>query len=198
MASPPPHLYPKETAAAGTGLFASEAIPPGVEILQIERPLVYVLDSPHLKDTCSECSLSLPEKSHDRAPHSKSLKACHGCKIARYCCKVGYRRFDVCCQTMLEKPCIPKNVNGCIQDALCSLFGFLYEASRTAKSIGCSAKFACEACGRIARPQYYFYSPTKPLLCRNARFGHGRIATNTNARFMRGSIQTFFQIPSVW
>ena len=179
MASPSPHLYPQETAAAGTGLFASEAIPPGVEILQIERPLIYVLDSPHLKDTCSECSLSLPEKDH--APNSKSLKACHGCKITRYCCKVGY----------LEKSMV-------IENALCGLFGFLYEASRTMKSIECSVKFACDPCGRIARPPYFFYSPTKPFSCRNARFGHGGIATNTSARSMPGSIQTFFQIPSVW
>ena len=198
MESLPPLLYPQQTAAAGTGLFASEAIPPGVEILQIERPLVYVLDSPHLKDTCSECSLSLPERRHDHGPHSKSLKACHGCKITRYCCKVGYRRSDVCCQTMLKKPYVPKQCQWFIENALCGLFGFLDEASRTAKSIEYSVKFACEPCGRIARLHYYIYSPTKPVSCRNARFGHGRIATNTNARSMPGSIQTFFQTPSVW
>ena len=154
MASPPSHLYPQETAVAGSGLFASEAIPPGVEILQIERPLVYVLDSPHLKDTCSECSLWLPEKRHDHAPHSKSLKACHGCKITRYCCKVGYSRSDVCCQTKREKPFIQNKCQWFIENALCSLSSLLYEASRTANSIDCSVKFVCEPCGRIARPQY--------------------------------------------
>ena len=195
MASPPPHLYSQETAAAGTGLFASEAIPPGVEILQIERPLVYVLDSPHLKDTCSECSLSLPEKSRDHAPHSKSLKACHGCKITRYCCKVGYRCSDV--ETMLEKPCIPKQCQWFIEMlSVVSLVSCMKLLG--AKSIECSVAFACEPCGRISRPRYYFYSPTKPISCRNARFGHGRTATNTNARSMPGSIQTFFQTPSVW
>ena len=90
------------------------------------------------------------------------------------------------------------NVNVIIEDALCSLSSFLYEASRTANSIDRSVKYVGEQCGRIARPQYYFYSPTKPISCRNARFGHGRIATNTNARSLRGSIQALFQIPSVW
>ena len=197
MASPPPHLYPQETAAAGTGLFASEAIPPGVEILQIERPLVYVLDSPHLKDTCSECSLSLPEKSRDHAPHGKSLKACHGCKITRYCCKVGYRHSDVAAKRCSKSHDVQNNGNGLSKTlSVVSLVSWMKLLG--AKSIECSVKVACEPCGRISRPHYYFYSPTKPISCRNARFGHGRTATNTNARSMPGSIQTFFQIPSVW
>ena len=140
MASPRPHLYPQETAAAGTGLFASEAIPPGVEILQIERPLVYVLDSPHLKDTCSECSLSLPEKRRENAPHSKSLKACHGCKIPRYCCKVGYRRSDVCCQTMLENPCFQKRkkVNGLSRTlSVVSLVSYMKRLGREVYQVLC-------------------------------------------------------------
>lgn len=80
-------VYTQRLADAGTGLFASEAIPPGTEVLRIDRPLAYVLDSQHLKDACSECILSLPENGNDRDSQSKRLKACQGCKITRFCCK---------------------------------------------------------------------------------------------------------------
>lgn len=93
MATLPKHIYTQITPDAGTGLFASEAIPPGVEILRIERPLVSVLDSPHLKDTCSECSLWLPQNDDDRDPKCKRLKACQACKVTKYCCKVGLFRL---------------------------------------------------------------------------------------------------------
>lgn len=81
------HMYSKRTPNAGSGLYASEAIPPGVELLHIDRPLVSVLDSPHLKDACSECNLWLPENGHGRHPENKSLRACQACRITKYCCK---------------------------------------------------------------------------------------------------------------
>ena len=84
----PAHIYTQTTPDAGTCLFTSEAIPPGVEIFRIDRPLVSVLDSPRLQDTCSECSLWLPENGHDRDSQSKRLKNCQACKITKYCCKV--------------------------------------------------------------------------------------------------------------
>ena len=86
MATLPTHVYTQNIPDAGTGLFVSEAIPAGVEVLSIDRPLVAVLDSPHLKDTCSDCFLWLPENGE---PQSKRLRACQGCKITKYCCKVG-------------------------------------------------------------------------------------------------------------
>lgn len=90
MATLPSYIH-TETCPndAGTGLFALDAIPPGVEILRVERPLVCVLDSPRLKDTCSQCSLWLPEHDGDRGVQNKRLKCCQGCKVTRYCCKVG-------------------------------------------------------------------------------------------------------------
>ncbi len=89
MATLPSHIRTQIAPDAGTGVFASDDIPPGVEILCIDRPLVSVLDSARLKDTCSECNLWLPENGHDRGPQSTRLKTCQGCKITRYCCKVG-------------------------------------------------------------------------------------------------------------
>ena len=86
----PSPTYTQSISGAGVGLFAAEAIPPGVEILRIDRPLVSVLDSPHLQDTCSECILWLPENGHHNGDaQSERLKACQGCKITKYCCKVG-------------------------------------------------------------------------------------------------------------
>ena len=95
MATIPPRIHTQKSPDAGRGLFASDAIPPGVEILRIDRPLASVLDSPHLKDTCSECNLWLPE---NLGSQSKRLKTCQGCKITRYCCKVGLFYSSLCCQ----------------------------------------------------------------------------------------------------
>ena len=90
MAAPPSRIRTQRIPDAGTGLFASDAIPPGVEILRIDRPLVSVLDSPHLRDTCSDCSLWLPENGHYWGPQTKRLKICQGCKTTRYCCTVCF------------------------------------------------------------------------------------------------------------
>lgn len=90
MAAPPSRIRTQRISDAGTGLFASDAIPPGVEILRIDRPLVSVLDSPHLRDTCSDCSLWLPENGHHWGPQTKRLKICQGCKTTRYCCTVCF------------------------------------------------------------------------------------------------------------
>ena len=89
MATLASRVYTQKASDAGTSLFASDAIPPGVEILRVERPLVRVLDTAHLQDTCSECNLWFPEIGHDQRPPSERLKTCLGCKITRYCCKVG-------------------------------------------------------------------------------------------------------------
>ena len=88
MATLPSRIYTQKTSDAGTGLFTSDAISPGVEILRIESSLVSVLDSVHLKDCCGECKLWLPESGQDRGPENRTLKICQGCKIMRYCSKV--------------------------------------------------------------------------------------------------------------
>ena len=103
MATLPTHLYTQKNPDAGTGLFVSEAIPPGVEILRVDRPLVSVLDSPHLKDACSECCLWLPENGDGGDSQSKRLRACQGCKITKYCCKVG---LSLLCSMLLNEASI--------------------------------------------------------------------------------------------
>ena len=88
------YAYPQQTAYAGTGLFASKGIPAGELVIRINDPLVSVPDSPHLTDTCSNCFAWVPKGQAGAEDEylSVELKACTGCKIVRYCGKVGRHR----------------------------------------------------------------------------------------------------------
>jgi len=81
----PANLKLRPTANAGLGLFTTEALPAGHLISQIERPLITVLDSARLTDTCEWCLRVFQGDDGNCA----SLKACKGCKVVRYCSKVG-------------------------------------------------------------------------------------------------------------
>ena len=90
----PAHIYTKPASNnAGNGLFTSKGLSAGEEILRIDRPLVSVLDSPHLKDACSNCYVWVPENGvgqfGEEGGITTKLKACQGCKVDRYCSKVG-------------------------------------------------------------------------------------------------------------
>ena len=97
MADLPPNVYKKEIPNAGSGLFASEAVGPGKEVFRIERPLVPVLNQNNLTTACANCFLWVPENDEDAVgggnggeePKKQKLRACQGCKIVRYCSKVG-------------------------------------------------------------------------------------------------------------
>jgi len=81
----PDNIQIRSTANAGFGLFTTEPIPAGRLISQIERPLITVLDSARLIDTCEWC-LRVVQGGDGGCG---SLKACTGCKVVRYCSKVG-------------------------------------------------------------------------------------------------------------
>ena len=86
--------YTQKTVNAGTGVFAAIDIPPGELTIHVARPLVSALDSPHLKDTCYNCYLWVPEgqideEGEDGGTGDVRLKACTGCRVAKYCGKVG-------------------------------------------------------------------------------------------------------------
>ena len=96
MTTLPPYIHSREAPNhAGSGLFTSTAIEAGEEVLRIDRPLVSVLDSPHLKDACSNCFVWVPENGVGQFGEEKGaklkLRACQGCKINRYCSKVGWK-----------------------------------------------------------------------------------------------------------
>lgn len=82
----PKHIQLRPTVNAGLGLFTIEALPAGHLIAQIERPLITVLDSARLTDTCEWCLRVVQGDDGSSA----SLKACTGCRIVRYCSKVGW------------------------------------------------------------------------------------------------------------
>ena len=91
-----PNVYAKRALdAAGNGLFASKACGAGEEIFRIDRPLISVLDSPHLRDTCSGCYEWVPINGVGQSGEEKGpkiiLRACQGCRVDRYCSKVGSR-----------------------------------------------------------------------------------------------------------
>lgn len=82
------HIERKPAGDAGDGLFATDTIPAGKEIFSVEQPLAYVLDTPHLLDTCVHC-LRKATKNDDSRTMEVKLKRCMGCKVVRYCGEVG-------------------------------------------------------------------------------------------------------------
>ena len=97
MIKPPSRVQTKQAPNnAGKGLFASKAIEAGEEIFRIDRPLVSVLDSPHMKDACANCFVWVPENAVGQFGESKAIKlrACQGCKVDKYCSTVGLMEFS--------------------------------------------------------------------------------------------------------
>jgi len=87
----PANIRLRPAANAGLGLFTTEALPAGHLISQIQRPLITVLDSARLTDTCEWCLRVVQGGDGSCA----SLKTCTGCKVVRYCSKVG--DGELCC-----------------------------------------------------------------------------------------------------
>jgi hypothetical protein len=93
-------IAPSPPTGGGVGLFATAPIPSGALILSIEQPLLAIPDIAYLEQTCSNCLCWVPEPgatgysvqqwlNSGYAEEPKSLKTCTGCKVVRYCDKVG-------------------------------------------------------------------------------------------------------------
>ncbi len=78
------HVITRVVADAGTGLFPTVNIAAGTEILHIDRPLAYVLDSPNLQTRCANC-LRSPSFDDETDKPGENLKRCMGCKVVKYC-----------------------------------------------------------------------------------------------------------------
>ena len=72
---------------SGNGLFAKKYIDAGQSIITIKRPLVALLDSQQLEDTCSNCFRRNSAGDNDEVI---KVSACTGCQIVRYCGKVMF------------------------------------------------------------------------------------------------------------
>ena len=86
------NVHSRSTAEAGNGLFATRQIELNNTILSVAQPLMVALDTPRLKDTCYHCFLFIEKsgsiKRNDNTK-TKTLKACTGCTVVRYCDKVS-------------------------------------------------------------------------------------------------------------
>ncbi|KAI9846483.1 MAG: hypothetical protein M1837_003903 [Sclerophora amabilis] len=81
------HIVPKES-----GLLAATDLAAGTSVLSVRQPLLTVVDTAHLQETCSNCFTWRPRSPfatvHDNGSESRpALKACLGCKAVRYCGK---------------------------------------------------------------------------------------------------------------
>ncbi len=115
----PSHIFTKQAPNnAGNGLFSSQAIDACTEIFRVDRPLVSVLDSRHLKNACSYCYIWLPQdgigQMGGEQGRTVKLRACQGCKIIRYCSKVAcYCALSVLfwiCPFLLASNLVPTRV----------------------------------------------------------------------------------------
>ena len=91
----PTGVVRRRTSSAGTGLFASETIKAGEEILRVQRPYALAVDSDRLHDTCASCCLFLSSEetiqqiAQEDDDRERRLSFCLGCKIVKYCSKVN-------------------------------------------------------------------------------------------------------------
>lgn len=78
-------------AGAGNGLFATTDIAAGELIFSLERPAIAVLDSKQLDRVCSNCFASSEDRAvkYGDVASVVNVKACTGCRVLRYCSKVG-------------------------------------------------------------------------------------------------------------
>ena len=67
----------------GNGLFATENIKVGEDVMHAKSPFVAVLDKPRLDDTCSGCF------GRRQMEGDAFLKACTGCRVVKYCDRVS-------------------------------------------------------------------------------------------------------------
>lgn len=79
-------------SGAGNGLFATTDIAAGELIFSLERPAVAVLDSKQLDIVCSNCFASSEDRGvkYGDVADVVTVKACTGCRVLRYCSKVGH------------------------------------------------------------------------------------------------------------
>lgn len=75
----------------GNGAFAFQAFQAGAPIFALKRPLVGILDTKRLSDTCANCYVGVegtPHASTSSLNENIQVSACVGCKYLRYCGKV--------------------------------------------------------------------------------------------------------------
>jgi hypothetical protein len=79
----------KRSSLGGRGLFATCPIEGGDVLIELERPLIAVLDRPRIEDTCSWCFswTELPVLSGAGVNQALKVNWCTGCRKVKYCSK---------------------------------------------------------------------------------------------------------------
>jgi hypothetical protein len=79
----------KRSTLGGRGLFATCPIEGGDVLIELERPLIAVLDRPRIEDTCSWCFswTELPVLSGAGVNQALKVNWCTGCRKVKYCSK---------------------------------------------------------------------------------------------------------------
>ena len=62
-------------------------------MLRVKRPLVAVLNQGQLTTACEWCFVWVPD---GQGTATTKLRACQGCRIVRYCSKVGFEESLGC------------------------------------------------------------------------------------------------------
>lgn len=90
----PAHITTRTIPSKGTGLYTSKQIEAGKLVFKDERPLITVLDSARLRGCCEWCLTAGHEGGDlDDGYGGVRLRACTGCRVVRYCSKVGQGIF---------------------------------------------------------------------------------------------------------
>lgn len=79
--------FPRKTPNHGEGLFPRMRIKVGEDVLQIREPLVAVLESSRMEDTCANCFGA--RTANALTEEKVKLKRCTGCQKVMYCDKVS-------------------------------------------------------------------------------------------------------------
>lgn len=105
------NVYSRSSPRGGTGLFAASQIIAGQLITGIPEPLVTVPDDAHLKECCSWCMAWKPATVDEGSksmlnPYrdETSLNYCAGCRVVRYCGKVGWcKSYSPTCRKLARR-----------------------------------------------------------------------------------------------
>ena len=85
----PAHITTRAVPSQGIGLFTSQPLEAGEFIFKDQRPLITVLDSARLRNCCEWCLTAGHDGDLDDGGGGVRLRACTGCRVVRYCTKVG-------------------------------------------------------------------------------------------------------------
>ena len=197
----PSSLYTQKISGKGTGLFTSSAIDAGELVFRIERPLLCVPDNRCLSEVCYHCFIWLPGGEgvvHDVAT---KLLACSGCKVVKYCSKVGRNSsslrawlpgFSTLFTTKGKQVVFRNPYNDCSEEAHYGKLEYVIRSEKTKKHSSLEREMSAASSSN---------RKSTSLMCcshRDANHSHGRPPTSWNARYMAGCTPNCYPALCKW